>query len=397
LIDSLKAGRSRLRLNFMKNALRSCWLLGLCVSACTGTLSGQPGRELATEDCHSLELGQRGFRQSPRDVLNAFPSQANVPTYWVDASIEDSIEQLEQSDVRSETRMTFTIDYDASRKISECVGRTKTCRSGECTTGKPNSGYITVPVSVNLKTEDGVDATFDMQLFGDAPNEPYPLDIPTLQWSHALEQPYVPPALSSEADMGSPGFGEFAMSLIGYKFMGRFHHPERGLAVWPTPCGGQQQVSPTELVLGQQESASSVFDSIGSRRLTNADESNLPDVTLTVSTEDTTACYDIRGRYYLDLRVKVETDGVVFEGLTHVNGNFVEGDDVLAAFDDVCGDISSSATWSGLFEGDAPGGKGICVSAEMMRRTEQGIVVAAEVSTREATAAGHRVEWSYRE
>jgi hypothetical protein len=122
----------------------------------------------------------------------------------------------------------------------------------------------------------------------------------------------------------------------------------------------------------------------------------MPDVTLTVATEDTTACYDIRGRYFLDLRVKVATEGAVFEGLTHVNGNFVEGDDVLAAFDDVCGDISSSTTWSGLFEGNAAGGEGICVSAEM-RRTEEGIAVAAEVSTREATGAGHRVGWSYRE
>jgi hypothetical protein len=380
----------------MKNALCSYWLLGLCVSACTGTLSGQPGREpTSDEDCHPLDLDQRGFRQSPRDILDAFPNQTDVPTFWMDASIEDSTEQFEQSDVRGETRLSFTIEYDADRKISECVSRPEICRSGKCTTGKPSSGYIAVPVTVTLTTEDGLDATFDMELFGDAPIEPYPINVPTLQWPHPIDEPYVAPSLSSDAEWASPGFGEFAMSFIGYTFVGRFHHPERGLAVWPTPCGGQQQVSPSELVFGQQESAASVFESLGNRHLTNADDAEMPDLTLTVSMEDTTACYDVRGRYHLDLRVMIDTDGAVFEGLTHVSGNFVEGEEVLAAFEDVCGEIAVSPTWSGLFD-SSDGGESICVSAEM-RRAEAGVAVAAEVSTREATSEGHRLGWSYRE
>jgi hypothetical protein len=382
----------------MKNALCSCWLLGLCVVGCTGTLSGQPGREPGSEaDCHPLALGQRGFRQSPRDVLEAFPNQVDVPTYWVDGLVEDYTEQLEQSAVRSETRMTFTIAYDATREISECVARSQICRSGKCTTSPPISGYISVPVTVSLTTEDGVDATFDMELFGDAPNESYPINIPTLQWPHPTDELYEPPALSSDAEWASPGFGEFAMSFIGYTFMGRFNHPERGLAVWPTPCGGQLQVSPSDLVLGQQASAASVFESIGNRRLTNADDSNMPDLTLTLSMEDTTACYDIRGRYLLDLRVMVETDGVAFESLTHVNGSFAEGEDVVAAFQNVCGEISISPAWSGLFADNGASSESICVDAELHWTGEGGIAVAAEVSTREATSAGHRIGWSYRE
>jgi hypothetical protein len=393
----LKAGRAQLTLKVMKNTLRSCWLLGLCVSACTGTLAGQSARKpTSQEDCHPLALDRRGFRQSPRDVLEAFPKQADVPMYWLDASIEDYTERFEQADVRAETRMAFTLEYDATREIWECVGRTQTCRSGKCTTSEPNSGYITVPVTATLTTEDGVDATFEMELFGDAPNEPYPINVPTLQWPHPRDEPYAAPALSSEADWASPGFGEFAMSFVGYTFMGRFHDSERGLALWPTPCGGQQQVSPSDLVFGQQESAASVFEALGSRQLTNADDSNMPDITLTISMEDTTACYDIRGGYHLDVRVKVETDGAVFESLTHVTGNFAEGDDVLAAFEDVCGEIAISPAWSGLFDSNGGSGEGICVSAAV-RRTEAGVAVAAEVSTREATSAGHRLGWSYRE
>lgn len=397
-VHALKACRAGLTLKVMKNALCSCWLLGLCAIACTGTLSGQPGREPSSEeDCHPLDLQQRGFRQSPRDVLDAFPNQVDVPTYWVDGSVEDYTEQLEQKDVRSETRMNFTIEYDASRQISECVARTQVCRNGKCTLSKPISGYIGVPVTVTLTTEDGLDATFDMVLFGDAPNESYPINIPTLQWPHPIDELYMPPALSSEAEWASPGFGEFAMSFIGYAFVGRFNHPERGLAVWPTPCGGQLQVSPSDLVLGQQESAASVFEPIGNRRLTNADDSNMPDMTLTISMEDTTACYDTRGSYLLDLRVRVETDGASFDGLTQVNGHFIDGDEVLAAFQDVCGEISISPAWSGLFEGNGGGAESICIDAEVRRTGEGGIAIAAEVSTREATSAGHRIGWSYRE
>lgn len=378
----------------MNNALRSWWLLGLCVSACTGTLSEQPGREPTSESaCHPIDLEERGFRQSPRNVLDAFPTQADVPMYWVNGSIEDDIEHLEQPDVRSETRMTFAIAYDESRDISECVSRTETCRSGKCTAGKPNAGYITVPITVSVTTEDGLDAAFDMELFGEAPNAPEPISIPLLQWPHPLEEPYVPPALSSEAEFGSPGFGEFALSFIGHTFMGRFAHPERGLAVWPTPCGGQLQVSPSDLVFDQQESAASLFESIGSRNLTDAD-SNMPGMTLTLSMEDTTACYDISGRYNLDLRVMVETDGASFEALTHVQGTFLEGGDVLAAFEGVCGDISSSETWSGLFDADAS--RSICVDAAV-RRTVDGLAIDAEVTTQEATSEGRRIGWSYRE
>jgi len=376
------------------NGLRSCWLLALCAAACTGELSGQPAHEPRSElDCHPLALDRRGFRQSPQDVLDGFPSQTDVPLYWVNGSLEDATERLEQTDVRSETRMSFNLDYDSSRDITECVARMNTCRSGECTLSDPYSGYMTVPVTVKLTTEDGLDAAFEMELFGDAPSKPDPINIPTLQWPHSDDdETYVPPELSSDAAFGTPGFGDFAMSFVGYTFLGRFHDPERGVAVFPTPCGGQQQVAPSELVFGQPESAASVFESIGSRTLANAEDSNMPELNLTVSMEDTTACYDIRGVYHLDVKVVVETDGASFEGVTSVRGTFAQGDDVLAIWEGVCGDVSGSAVWSALFESEAD--HSLCLDAEV-RRAEDGFAIAAEVTTQEPTSAGYRVGWTY--
>jgi len=376
------------------NALRSCQLLVLCVVACTGELEGQPGREPSSEeDCHTLELNRRGYRQSPQDVFDAFPNQSDVPLFWVNGAIEDSTDRFEQADVSAETRLSFSLEYDSSRETTECVSRTQTCRSGTCTLSKPTSGYMTVPVTVKLATEDGLDAVFAMDLYGEAPTEPYPLLIPALQWPGSNhEEPYTPPALSSDAEWGMPGFGEFAMSFVGYTFLGRFHHPERGLAVFPTPCGGQLQVAPSEIVFGQPESTASMFEAIGSRQLMNVDDSSMPNLTVTVSMQDTTACYDIRGRYHLDLQVNVDTDGATFEGSTTVAGSFSEGDDALALWEGVCGDVSGSAVWSALFESSIE--QNICLDA-LVQKTEDGYGLVAEVTTQAATAEGHRIAWGY--
>jgi hypothetical protein len=182
------------------------------------------------------------------------------------------------------------------------------------------------------------------------------------------------------------------MSFVGYAFLGRFHHPERGLAVFPTPCGGQLQVSPTEIVFGQPESTASMFESLGSRQLTNLDDATMPNVSLTLSMRDTTACYDIRGRYHLDLQVKVQTDGASFEGSTTVLGSFSEGDDAIALWEGVCGDVSGSPAWSALFDGSAA--PSICVDAQVAK-TQVGYALLGEVTTLEATSEGHRIAWEY--
>jgi hypothetical protein len=339
-------------------------------------------------------LDERGFRQSPRDVLDAFPSQHDVPLYWVDRKLEDSTVDLEHSDVKSESKLSFELAYDETKDIRECVTRERVCRAGKCMIGGVNTGFISLPVKVKLSTEDGVAAEFPMQLLGEAPAPMYPITKPQLQWTHEVDvdDTYAAPVLSSAAKLGEPGFGEFAISTIGYTFVGRFYDAAHGLALFPTPCGGQLQLPPTELVLGQVESTASMFDSVGVRELANADDPAMPNVTIELATDDMTACYDALGRYYVDVHVTVATDNTTFDAVTNVVGRF--GTESIAAWEGVCGDISASAAWSALFAD--PQGEQICVAAEL-QRTEAGIAIAAEVSTLDATSAGFRVSYGYRQ
>lgn len=379
----------------MRIALCSCWLLALCACS-SGEVDGQGGGLPSNPqaECHPIGLDERGFRQSPRDVLEAFPSQHDVPLYWVDRKIEDPTVELEQSDVKNESKLSFELTYDDTKDIRECVTRERVCRAGKCMIGGVNTGFISVPVKAKLSTEDGVEAEFAMQLVGEAPAELYPITTPQLQWPHEVDvdDTYAPDPLSSDAKLGQPGFGEFAISTVGYTFLGRFYDSEHGLALFPTPCGGQLQVSPTELVLGQVESTASMFDSVGVRELANADDPAMPNVTIELATDDMTACYDALGRYYVDVHVTVATDNTTFDAVTKVVGRF--GTESLAAWEGVCGDISGSAAWSALF--DDPTGEQICVAAEL-QRTEAGIALAAEVSTLDATSAGFRVSYGYQQ
>lgn len=373
--------------------IRSSLLLSACLSACTGGQSGQPAigpRQLI--ECHSLGVDEEGFRQTPQDVLDAFPSQTDVPTYWMNAAIEDATTQLEQSDVIAETRMTFTVTRDDSRDIRECL--TKVCPAEDCTDGDTFEATMVVPVIVTLMTDDGVSGTFAMELFSYAPVTAYPINAPTLQW-HTIENgPNLPNQLSSKAPWASPGFGEFALSYGEKTFMGRFNHPERGLAVWPTPCGGQLQVSANE-ALDSQPSVAPLFDAIGRKQLSSSDASGPPDIVVTVALDDPTVCYDARGDYHVDARVMVETDGASFERTASVSGNLAHETKVLGAWEDVCGDVSSSTNWSNQVN-KAVGGGEICVDAEL-RKTKKGISLALEVETTMSNAAGSRIGWTYTE
>jgi hypothetical protein len=250
-----------------------------------------------------------------------------------------------------------------------------------------------VPVRITLATTDGLTTTFAMDLIGDAPAENYPINLPSVQWPHAAGEPNLPTPISSDAAWGEPGFAALAFSFIGHRFLGRLHHPERGLGVWPTPCGGQLQVAPTEVVLGQSSSVASVMDAVTSRRLVDS-EGGMPDVTVKLSLQDPTACYDVRGTYHVDLHITVETDGASFDATANAYGSNFDGASELALWEDVCGDVSASPKWAGLFDADAQ--RTICIDGSVLRDTK-GLAIAAEISTLDSTTEGFRIGWTYGE
>jgi hypothetical protein len=113
-----------------------------------------------------------------------------------------------------------------------------------------------------------------------------------------------------------------------------------------------------------------------------------------VSLEDQTACYDIRGKYHVDLHVTVNTDGAAFEATANALGSNWEGETELALWQGACGDVSASETWSSLFESGAQ--RSICVDG-YVTRTEESFAIASEISTVESTSEGFRTAWNYNE
>ena len=322
------------------------WVLGfaLALAGCgDGGQTGQPS-DGGPEDCHfdkvppldccrPLEPDEPIDGLSARDILAARGDVSGVPLFWTEVpETGDALFELEpESSMQSSLSIELTLDEETPIQFCHEVS-------------------MSIPVHARVATEDG----FDVEFSADWSWGPFFEAVPVggLQGPREV---FEVEGLSAGMATSCPArfaFGEVDSELVS----GRFCDAERGLALFPTACGGLAQLPPTEeppFPALEAPSETLVWSNVG---LAYED---LPELNVSIELDDVSACYENAESYHVAVRLTVETGGVSFTteavpASTHwsdivFNEATNEHEPGLSTgIGKVCVDVSESAAWQAV-------------------------------------------------
>jgi hypothetical protein len=290
----------------------------------------------------------------------------------MDATLEDDLESREPEDAISSTRMRARVEYDDTREITECIQYALNADGGK---GRAGEGQLAVPVEIVITTEDGWERSIETAIELDTTDRVgEPPAVPRIEELAPLRTFWMPPPRI---------------------FQGKLLDPERGLAVWPTACSGAQQKDPSEASGESGPSPAELVAKLnGPLRMVTGDEPELPAVTLTITSDDPTACHHSLRGFSVDLDLTVETAGVKASSTAKAGFTPSQGSDAPNHWDvhvtQFCLDVSGSDAW----REEAPRGQQsaeLCIAAEI-RLSDRGASVIAELSI-----TGTGILWVYQQ
>jgi hypothetical protein len=277
---------------------------------------GAPADNEIETACEPRAFDEPGFGPSPQAALDELPERVEVPLFWLNAGIDDSLYAREKSDASATTMLELRLQYDDARESTECTK----ARKGR----EPYASMLQVPVVASASTDDGLSAQFAVTLYhetGDGPTTPTfddPADF-RIQWWPELQI-----------------------------LQGRILDAKRGLGVFPAVCGGVEQAAPIESPFDTSSPASILSSLTEPMHVTNPDDPAMPALNITLATRDPTACYDYANAFVLDVDVTVEAGDLRITGAApaYAGAGFngepaTEDSQWYVVWDEFCADASA--------------------------------------------------------